>query len=311
MKRMTKEAYNRARYYIKSKARPLERALFEYYFENGSPDTVYSELTGFQNPDGGFGRALEPDVRTPASSALATGIGLHLLVELDCPSDHTLVRASVNYLMETFDPETHVWRVVPPETNEHPHAPWWHDENGSLAATFDDFLIIPRVLILASLHRYSSLVDAGWLDQLTEETVSCIEQVNLGDGGGSDLEYVIKLAEARHLPLKYAERLKDCVHKAIPLAVERDPNKWNTYCTTPLRIITSPDTLGAELIFNAVQAHLDYQIENQAADGSWKPTWTWGGVYPEHWEKAEAEWSGKLTLEALRILCAFGRIESL
>ena len=35
----------------------------------------------FQNDDGGFGRALEPDFRLPASSAIATAVGFQYLRE--------------------------------------------------------------------------------------------------------------------------------------------------------------------------------------------------------------------------------------
>ena len=43
-------------------ARPLERALFYYRFENGPTEAILDALASFLNPDGGFGRALEPDL---------------------------------------------------------------------------------------------------------------------------------------------------------------------------------------------------------------------------------------------------------
>lgn len=65
--------------------------MFEHQFERAPPERVVAELARFQNDDGGFGYALEPDLRTPSSSALATGIGLHMLKELRCPADHPMV----------------------------------------------------------------------------------------------------------------------------------------------------------------------------------------------------------------------------
>ena len=195
------------------------------------------ELAHFQNEDGGFGHALEPDLRTPDSSALATAIGVQLLRDLECQPDHPMVSKAVGYLIRTFDEKARIWRVAPPSTNDHPHAPWWHDEDGSLGRVFDGFRIIPRALITGLLQHYSTLVPAGWLDGITEETVRYIETVEiLGDGGGSDLEYAINLAESENLPGNYAARLKTRIRKAIPEVVCRDPDQWNSYCITPLRV---------------------------------------------------------------------------
>ncbi len=101
MKQLSPAAFERARDSIKTQARPLDRSLFEYRFEQAPTESVLAELAHFQNGDGGFGHGLEPDVRTPASSALATGIGLRLLKELGCPADHPMVRRAVEFLLAT------------------------------------------------------------------------------------------------------------------------------------------------------------------------------------------------------------------
>jgi hypothetical protein len=309
MRYLSREAFARARQFLLEQARPLERALFTHRFEGAALDQVLAELARFQNADGGFGRALEPDLRTPSSSALATGIGLRMLRELGCPAEHPLVRRAVVYLLATFDEQAQVWPVAPPDTNAYPHAPWWHDEDGSLAARFDGYRIIPRALIAGSLTHYSTLVPAGWLDRVTEETVRYIETVAvLGEGGGSDLEYTISLAEADHLPQHYAARLLARIREAIPKGVIRDPAEWVTYCITPLKAVPSPQALGADLIPDDLQRNLDYLITRQAPEGTWEPTWSWGGVYPEVWPQAKVEWRGQLTLGALTRLKAFGRI---
>jgi hypothetical protein len=310
MKQLSQEALGRARQFLMTQARPLERALFEHRLEGASVDGALAELSRFQNEDGGLGQALEPDLRTPGSSALATGIGLQILRELGCPIDHPMVRKAVAYLITTYDNEAQVWRAVSPDTNSFPHAPWWHDEDGSLARLFDDFRIIPRALIVGSLHHFSALVPADWLDKVTEETVRYIETVEvLGQGGGSDLQYAISLAEAKNLPQHYATRLKARIREAIPTVVVRDPVKWDSYCITPLRIVSSPQSFGADLIYDELQMHLDYQIAHQTPEGTWDPAWSWGDSYPEVWEQAKLEWRGHLTLKTIIELHAFGRIE--
>jgi hypothetical protein len=79
MGKLSKYRFEQAKIFLNSKARKLERALFEFEFENGSKENVVDELKAYQNEDGGFGNGLEPDFRCKESSALATAIGLHYL----------------------------------------------------------------------------------------------------------------------------------------------------------------------------------------------------------------------------------------
>jgi hypothetical protein len=95
MKQLRREAFERARRFLMTQSRPLERALFEHRFEGAAVESVLGELAHFQNEDGGFGRALEPDLRTPGSSPLATGIGLQSLRELQCPADQPMARKAL------------------------------------------------------------------------------------------------------------------------------------------------------------------------------------------------------------------------
>ncbi len=310
MKLLTREAFDRARHFLKTEARPLDRAMFEHRFEVAPAERVIAELAPFQNDDGGFGHALEPDLRTPSSSALATAIGLRVLKELDCAADHPMVAQAVQFLLATFDHQTHVWRIAPPDTNAHPHAWWWHDEDGSLARTFDDFLVNPRPEIVGLLHHYSTLVPADWLADLTERAVTAIETLenDLFGGGGDSLRCVISLAETDALPQPFKERLIPRIGTLALAVVSRDPQKWGTYCAPPLKIAPSPQSLVADLLQDDLQTHLDYVIDHQTPEGAWDPVWTWGDAYPDVWEQAKQEWRGHLTLETLTTLHAFGRI---
>ena len=308
MKRLDGDGFERASRFLHTEARPLERAMFAYRFENGPSQSVLAELTRFANDDGGFGHALEPDVRTPSSSALATALALKVLEELDVSATHPQVRGAVDWLVSTYDAEAKVWRVVPPDANDHPHAPWWHDENGSLAQMFDGFRVIPRALIVGLLHRFGTHRPTEWLDGITESTVSCVEGLEvLGEGGGSDLEYVVHLARTATVPESFRARLSARIRAAIPSSVERDPAKWSSYCVTPLRAVPTPDSIGADLIASELATNLDRLIGRQRPDGAWDPTWEY--PYAEGMAPARTEWRGIVTLEALTTLRAFGRID--
>ncbi|MGB6455925.1 MAG: hypothetical protein WBH47_15740, partial [Streptosporangiaceae bacterium] len=53
--------------FLLNQGRLLERRLFATCFLGQPAELVVSALLGYQNPDGGFGHALEPDTRCPAS----------------------------------------------------------------------------------------------------------------------------------------------------------------------------------------------------------------------------------------------------
>lgn len=87
-----------ARHYLLHHARPLEAARYRYHFEDGKAEVVLAALTVFRNEDGGFGKALEPDLRTPASSVLATSVAFQVLEEVGASADHPLVQGGLAYL---------------------------------------------------------------------------------------------------------------------------------------------------------------------------------------------------------------------
>ena len=49
---------NAAKKFVLENARPLDLAVYKYFFENESNQAVIDELSKFQNTDGGFGHAL-------------------------------------------------------------------------------------------------------------------------------------------------------------------------------------------------------------------------------------------------------------
>jgi hypothetical protein len=310
MQKLTPSDYNRARDFLLTAARPLEKAIFVLEFEEGNVDEVLKELEKFQNPDGGFGKALEPDVRTPTSSALCTEMGLRYLAGHGVSIEHPMVQAAVKYFVESLDPDTQVWRVIPVDANDHPHAPWWHDEDGSLARTFDDYLVIPRAGVLALLYHYPELVPVNWLTMVTERTINDIENLETEKfgGGGDTLVYTRRLAEAPGLPTKIKDWLVPRVKDLAGKIVARDPAQWTEYCAPPLKLAPTPKVITAQALGDCIPAHLDYLIETQTLEGAWEPTWSWGDFYPGYWPQAKEEWRGILTLDTLIALRAFDRL---
>jgi hypothetical protein len=306
MRRLSRDAFLGARRFMESEARPLDRALFAWRFAGGAADAALVALDGYQNADGGFGQGLEPDVRTPASSAIATAIGLADLAELGCPGSDPRVTRAVGYLYATLDPATQVWRIVPPAVNDAPHAPWWGDEGNSLVEGFGGFAVNPRAELVGLLWRYADLVPRAWLDDLTERTVASVDGRTLD---WHDLLSAGRLVETTDVPDSVRERLLPRLRDEATRLVGRDVASWEAYGPQPALLARSPASPFATLFGEALDTNLDYVVERQAASGAWEPIWSWGPMYPDAWALARREWSGRLTLDTLTTLRAFGRIE--
>ena len=66
-----------AQTFIYAHARLLERHRLAYLLEQAGPEPVVQTLRAYRNPDGGFGNAIEPDMRAPDSQP----VGIHTVLE--------------------------------------------------------------------------------------------------------------------------------------------------------------------------------------------------------------------------------------
>src|SRR5207342_3720383 len=104
MKTVTPGALQRAETFVLLEARLLDRLRFAYHFRGGSADAVIRSLRPYQNPDGGFGNALEPDRREPGSQPFAIQHVLETLDETD-RFDDLMVADVCDYLTKISRPE--------------------------------------------------------------------------------------------------------------------------------------------------------------------------------------------------------------
>jgi hypothetical protein len=75
---------------------------------------------------------------------------------------------------------------------------------------------------------------------------------------------------------------------------------------TPLTFVTSLDSPFADLFDQQVLFDDAERIRKHAIDNNhWDPMWEWG-QYEDDWAMALIEWGGKITVEYLRLLDAFG-----
>lgn len=120
---MEESPFRRARRFILTEARLLERLLFSVRFEGAAPSAVGRLISAYQNPDGGLGHASEPDIRSPESQPLFVEVGLQALCEAGW-RDRELALRVCAYLEGVSDGSGFVPPLLP-SAFESPRAAHW------------------------------------------------------------------------------------------------------------------------------------------------------------------------------------------
>jgi hypothetical protein len=272
-------------------ARLLDRYRFAHLFLDGDRGPVLAALAAYQNHDGGFGNALEPDLRGPASQPEPVEVGFRVLDEIGAMDD-PMVAAACDWLATASTPEGGVPFVLP-SALEHPRAPWWQTEPDPPAD------LVPTAAIAGLLHQHG--VAHPWLDGATAFTWRAVDAM----GQTSPYEVRSVLVFLDHVPDR--ERAEAAFRRVGALTLEqglvaRDPAATGDV-HGPLDFAPTPDTMARRLFDDQViEAHLDHLLASQRPDGGWTvnfPAWT---------EAAGLEWRAWATVHNLGVLRAYGRL---
>jgi hypothetical protein len=290
--------------FVEANGRPLDAALLRHRLGRGSAEAAMVALIAYQNPDGGFGHGLEPDMRSPASTGIAASIGLRLLTRLATPARHPTVVGAIEWLAGALDPETGVWPIVCKDVELAPHAPWW-TWSEDLAANWNGFHFNPTAEILAHLYRYRAATPAEVFACAEASLRRKLAETELLEGA-YDLKCAIRLAEADGLPADLAKSLEALVRRSI---AAHDPADEHA---SPFDAAAAPSSPFADLVDGRIEPALTALVDGQAEDGGWiwNPEWSWGFVDKKAWADAHRDWRGQLTRETLETLLAYGRVET-
>jgi hypothetical protein len=299
---LTKDNFDAAVAFVRTTGRPLDVALLNDALGVGSAEAGLLALSAFQNPDGGFGGGLEPDMQGPASAAIATSIALRLLVRLGASSRHPMVAGVLAWLAETIDAERGVWPIVTETVEEGPHAPWW-TWSPDLPANWNGFRFNPTAEILAWLYAYADVAPAGLIAAAEAGMRQTLAETTLIEGA-YDLKCAARLCEAPGVPADITAATIDLVRHSL---AEHDPNDLHL---PALEIALTPTSPFAAAIGPRLEPAVTAVIAAQQPDGGWTTFWEWSTVDAKAWAKAKQDWRGWLSREAIETLRAWGRVEA-
>lgn len=300
---LTQAAFARAVSFLKAYARPLEIARYGYHFEAEAPETVTAALAAFQRPEGGFGGALEPDLRSPSVSPFVTSVGFQVLFELSDPFANPLATQALGYLHESFSSEVGAWPVTPKDADDFPHAFWWSSDQGPEKGRLN-----PGAELLGVLIRSGERTPAPILTRAQAALEEALEEKE------SELEMhewfcVQRLRQAPALAPALAELCDRALEASLPALLGKTPAAWAEYGMTPMQAFPTPESPCAKDQDHLVGQYLAHLVETQLADGSWEIPWDWSAAYPSAYAKAKVEWKGIRILETLCFAKAWGQLE--
>lgn len=278
--------------FLHSTARVLERRRFAHLFEGASAAPVLDAVRAYRNDDGGFGHAVEPDMRAPASQPVGVQTAMEILHEVGAHDD-PMIGPAADFLASIARADGGIPFVL--ETAfDHPHAPWWQYA--------DESSLIQTAANAAALHALGA--DHPWLERASEFCFDAIARLDLA-GVGSEPGYALRFGVAFLDATPDAGRAEAALDALAPgveplAALEPDPS---LEVSTPLDLSPTPGARSRRLFDLAViERHLDALAAAQNADGGWNVSW------PDWNPAAALEWRGVATVHALKLLRANGRL---
>ncbi|CQR61369.1 hypothetical protein [Streptomyces leeuwenhoekii] len=291
----------RAERFVWLTARVLEQRLFAHHFRDGGAGPVETALDAYRNEDGGYGHALEPDLRGPVSQPLHTARALRVLDALGRCGGPRVERVC-RYLTAVSTPDGAL-PAVHPSQRGYPAAPFVpvvDDPPSDLLATGP---------VVGLLHRNE--VWHAWLFRATDFCWQRIE--SLRTTHPYEVEAAVAFLDCapdRPRAEAAADRLGRLVREQRLAVLE--PDRLDRYPVSPgyapgehhfpHDYAPAPGSLARAWFTDDEMARsLDFLAAAQQEDGGWPIRW-------RRWAPAPAlEARPLVTLDALLTLTAYGR----
>jgi hypothetical protein len=280
--------------FLLSQARLLERRLFATCFLGAPGGGVVDALRGYQNEDGGFGQALEPDTRCPASLPIYVETAFQALATAGTV-ERSMVLAACEFLAQSAAEAGAEGAVAlaSPVIESFPRAAHWTEWTYTPGLN-------PTAGLVGLLYQLG--VEHPWREQAARYCWQQLDSGGVPEGVHSVLEAFVFL---EHVPDR--ERADDRAmeiagHFAEIEGLHLDPETPG-YGISPLHFAPGPTSRWRKLFTGAqIAGALEHLEKSQEPDGGRPITWE-----PPS-EAAKLEWRGIVTLQALRILVSYGRI---
>jgi hypothetical protein len=296
---LSTQQFNKARDFLLTNARMIERRLFDFHFNGGSAEGVYHAVYAYRNADGGFGYGMEPDTASPESQPLFTIMALETLDEVGYLNKENLLNDFMPYFEHITTEKGGVpWMFRP--TSDYPC-------EGHFKTVKEWAALSTTAPLLGLLEKHGANIP--WMKKAEEFVWSEIDRI----GKKHSFCYLcvprrllfLKHTKSREKARKALEDQKKWVLEKGVLCTDKSDDGWGLYGKPhSLNYAPRPDGLLHALFpQETIDEDLDELIRRQEDDGRWG---TWYGISPG----TKLEWAGIQTLWVLNVLKSYGRIQN-
>ena len=213
----------------------------------------------------------------------------------------------MRYLLESYEHQN--WPLIHAGCNDAPHASWWtYRGNWSCVGMDDsgvpDLIANPGAEILGYLFQHDGGPPSGFIQTIMDPALNRLS----APLEMHDLQCYVRLFESPSLPGAARDAMLPLLLAHACDLVRIAAPDWDEYALMPLHVISGPDSMFMGFFGEAVAANFEWLSAQQCTDGSWAPSWSWGGSFPSTWEVVEYEIRATLTLDVLQKLKQFSRL---
>ena len=304
---MNNNVFKNARNFVYRNARPLDLALWRYHFEDGSRSEVVDILSFYQNADGGFGHAIEPDCWNSNSNPIATWKAISILKEIGIDSDENIVKNILAYLESGEDFEDGMWYNVVKSNNDYPHAVWWecHDTLGVPSVN-------PTISLAGFALKYANKKSDLYkkAEDIVTDAVQKFIKAPICDMHITPLylELYEYCADIDGFELFDLAAYKSVLYSAVKSTVCTDTDKWlKDYVCRPSVFYDRFKLVFDILNYKLCEREGELLLKAQLDDGSYNIPWIWHNDYTEYyiaanWWKSSVLRTNMLYLRDLKLI---------
>jgi hypothetical protein len=286
--------------FMRTNARLLDRRRFELLFAGGSAKAALAALSGYANPDGGFGYGLEPDLRSVSSQPGGALHAFEVLEEVAPETSPIGVRLFDWLDAVSFDDGSLPFAFAMEDGAG--SAPFWVNADPSESSLFI------TSAVAGAAHRVADgapvVAAHPWLESVTDYCLTAIASTK-DPPFAIALRYMLQFLDAIHDKRPEAPdelvRLGAMLPESgsLPVVGGSEGEKLTSLDISPVPGRPLRDLLPPQ----AVSEDLDDLATGQKSDGGWEVD------FASYSPQASLEWGGYRTVWALSVLRANGRLE--
>jgi len=295
---LSKKNYLKARDFILTNARMIERRLFEFHFENGTTEGVYHAVYAYRNSDGGFGYGMEPDTASPESQPLFSIMALETLDEVGYLTKEIILEDFMPYFENITTEKGGIPWMFRPKSD--------YPCSGHFKTVKEWAALSTTAPLLGILEKYK--IEIPWMKKAEQFVWQEIERIK-------EKHVFCHLCVPRRLQFLQYTKSSDKAEKALNdlknwiladgvLCKDKSHEGWGLYGKPhSLYYAPSPESILYPIFSkDMINSDINELTKRQKKDGRWD---TWYGLS----EGMKLEWAGIQTLWTLKTLKNYDRIE--